>query len=798
MAGHLKRCRWSRTAAEEMRRRIFMKDAIKSMNWRYLLRESALILLLSYFYLLASTHNGLVNYSIFTITVCIFFLFEVLWIVFGQKVSIKKEIPILVFMGVLAAASVFSIDPRRSYTEVWLLGAALFLFLLSSDLVTRGWGVDLWLKALLVVGGIVMIFTWREAIVWYQQWFAFSGKLIPEISYRLPAPNFLAVFLNLLLMMAVASFFFTESKGGKVLLGLWAFSALGLIYLTSSRGGWLGTAGGLGSLMLLAAVAFPERREALFKWLRRHRIVQVLLVVGFITMLLVIAWVFIQLSNQPTHASLGDSRSFLWNPAWQAFTESPLIGSGPYTYISFYMQQQSIPPSPLYLFSHSIYLDLLSGSGVLGLAAFAVMIVCLVIGLFKRLRQSEGLERAAAMGALAALVAFLVHSAADSVHHTIPTVAWVLAVVLGVGSGNSAEVKSRRMSISWLLGAGLVLAGVFNLWMEKPMHDGTIAGNSGYWQEAREYFAEVVARDPGLAIAYQQSGLVESKLADDGDDALLSPAIEKFETAIDIDPYWGLNYANLGVLHRVNGDYASAAEVMEKAVLAAPESALYQLNRGVTYELMGNEELAMEAYQIALGLKPLWRDAYFWRETAFRQAFHDDLLLPDDGPATLLEAEENLAAQPHRVVSYLEVIPFYLETGMMEEAQQAVNFAKLAYTVKPEESLLIRWYEAELAASKGEFLVAAGSGDDIIHQYMQQGIYGYGSFGTLMYDQLVFRRPAMVMEVVPQMVMIPLPDDWGIRMEQTAEWYRKAGDSVRADELIRELGEYIPDHDFIE
>ena len=239
-----------------------MKDAIKSMNWRYLLRESALILLLSYFFLLASTHNGLVNFNIFTITISIFLIFTVLWGFYGQKVSIKKEIPILVFLLVLAVASWFSIDPRRSFTEVWLLGAALFLYLITSDLVSRGWGIDLWIKALLIVGGIVMIFTWREAIVWYQQWFEFTGKLIPEISYRLPAPNFLAVFLNLLLMMAVASFFFIESKFGKVLLAVWAFSALGLIYLTSSRGGWLGTAAGFGSMLLLAAYAFPEKRKA--------------------------------------------------------------------------------------------------------------------------------------------------------------------------------------------------------------------------------------------------------------------------------------------------------------------------------------------------------------------------------------------------------------------------------------------------------------------------------------------------------------------------------------------------------
>lgn len=765
------------------------------MNWRYLLRESALIILLSYFYLFASTHNGLVNYTIFTITVCVFLLFEIIWIIFGQKVSIRKEIPILVFLGVLAVAAWFSIDPRRSFTEVWLLGAALFLFLISSDLVSRGWGVDLWIKALLVVGGIVMLFTWREAVVWYQQWFVFTGKVIPELSYRLPAPNFLAVFLNLLLIVAVASFLYIESKVGKILLGVWIFSALGLLYLTSSRGGWLGAAAGLGSLMLLSAWAVPDKRKAVFTWLRKHRIVTVLLVVGVISMLLIFAWIFIEQSKLPTHGTLGDSRSFLWSPAWQAFIASPVIGSGPYTYISFFMQQQSTPPSPLYLYAHSIYLDLLSGSGVIGLAAFVVMIVCLVIGLFRRFRKCDGLERAAALGALGALVAFLVHGVADSVHHTIPTVAWLLAVVLGIGIGNREAVRTRRVSISWLLGVGLILAGVLNLWAEKPLHNGVIAGNSGYWQDAKEYFEEAVVRDPGLAIVYQQSGLVESKLAESEDASLLQSAITNFEAAIAIDRYWGLNYANLGALHRANGDYAGSAALLEKAVEAAPDSALYQLNRGVTYELMGNEELAEEAYQTAIQLQPIWRDAYFWRETPFRQDLHDRLEMDEEENAfTLLEAQEILAVQPYLVTSYLDLMPFYLEAGMLEEAREAIHMAKLVFAVKEEEKLLLRWYEAELVvANKGEAAEAAHLGDETIQRFMQQGIYGPGTFGQLMYDQLVFRRPAMVMEVVPQMTMIVLPDAWGERMWQTAEWYRQSGDSVRADALIKKLHEYIPD-----
>lgn len=772
-----------------------MKEAIKSMNWKYLLRESALILLLSYFFLLASTHNGLVSFNIFAITIFIFLVFEIVWLIKGQKVSLKKEIPIMVFLGTLLVASWFSIDPRRSITEVWLLGTALFLFLLTSDLVSRGWSVDLWVKALLVVGGIVMIFTWREAIVWYQQWYDFTGKLIPEISYRLPAPNFLAVFLNLLLMVAAASILYTKSKGGKVLLVLWSLSALGLIFLTSSRGGWLGTIAGLGSLFLLAAWAFPEQRKVVIKWLHKHRLVMILLVIGALTIVLVFAWVFIQQSNQPTHSKLSESRGFLWKPAWQAFLRSPIIGSGPYTYASFYLQTRSIPPAPLYLFSHNIYLDMLSGAGVVGLLAFLGAIICLCVGLVKQFRSTTGLDRGMVMGAMAALSAFMVHGVVDSVHHTIPTVAWVLAIILGVGIQNSQSVEKRRLGFSWWLGVALVSAGVLNLWAEKPLHEVAIAGNSGYWQNARQGIQEVIERDPALAIAYQQAGLIEGKLAEDEGTEAVNAALGNFETAIEIDPYWGVNYLNLGVLYREIGNLQQSIRMLEKAVEISSECALFQLNLGVAYEMIGDDDQAKEAYSLALEAQPLWQNAYFWRETSFRKEIHAQ----NSASAEMLmlsreELEVEYLKKPSGIRAYLNIIPYYLSDGDLLKAEEALRYAELSYTELESDRLLTKWYKAELAARRGDYGEAARLGDEALQRFMQQGVYGPGTFGTLMYDQLVFRRPVIMMEVVPQIEMIVLPDEWGVRLQQTAVWYEKSGNSDRAQALKKILHEQIPDY----
>jgi tetratricopeptide (TPR) repeat protein len=273
----------------------------------------------------------------------------------------------------------------------------------------------------------------------------------------------------------------------------------------------------------------------------------------------------------------------------------------------------------------------------------------------------------------------------------------------------------------------------------------------------------------------------------------LQNAIQHFKQAIVIDPYWGLNHANLGVLYRAQGDLPRSRDALAQAVALSPKSALFQLNLGITCEMMEDFPRASAAYETAVQLQPLWAEAPFWRATPFRTTLSEGWTNhSDEKPHTLAEAESRVAERPHFVAPYLDLIPFYLDADRLADAENAIQYAKLAYTGKQEDRLLLQWYEAELAAQKGEVAQAARLGDEATHRFMQQGVYGPGTFGQLMYDQLVFRRPAMLMETVPQMEMILLPDAWGSYLYQTAAWYQQAGDTARADALLKEWQEAMP------
>ena len=152
---------------------------------RYLLQEASLLLLISYLLLFASTHNGLVDPTFLAITTGLLTLGVVALLWKSRPLPASVELPLLVFGAVLLLSCLTSIDPRRSLTEFWLLGAAGLVWILVACLVQRGWPAELIIKALLIVGAILMIFAWLEPLQWYMQSVAATGNWLPSLNYRL-------------------------------------------------------------------------------------------------------------------------------------------------------------------------------------------------------------------------------------------------------------------------------------------------------------------------------------------------------------------------------------------------------------------------------------------------------------------------------------------------------------------------------------------------------------------------------------------------------------------------------------
>jgi len=771
----------------------------------------------SYLVLFASTHNGLVNPDVLGVSAGLFSLMFVYWLLTEPSNDLPLQLPGLAFWGILALTTLTSLDPRRSFSEFWLVGISFFLFFFTAHLVRRGFPAELVHKVLLIVVAVVMAFAWLEALNWYRQYVNATGNWLPRMGFRLSLPNFFSVLLNVLLMVAIARWFAAPSVQGRILLGLWILSAFGLIFFTSSRGGWLGTAAGLGTLGLLYLPKLKQKGTILWQAVLVRRYLLGLAAIIGLMGLGGLGWLLYHQMHHPTHVPILDSRSYLWRPAWQAFLRSPLLGEGPYRFASLFLRTTSAPPGPFFVYSHSIYLDILSGSGLLGLLAASWLWIAVIRNLLQRLHSNEKVNRAVTIGGLAAMGAFLVHGIVDSVHHTIPTSAWVMAIMMGAaitspylegktGYLNSKEPGKIRITIRtilsrpWSVAIGIlvVILSWINLWMILPLQKGVEAADLGNWHQAVAQFNLAVQRDRQMVIVYQQLGLANSILASEGNPTTLDQAIHAFEKVVALDPDWSPNYANLGALYRARGDLQAARSAFRQAANLANLSPIYWLNLAETEEALGDSSSAILHYQKVLTMRPDWSASYFWRSSSFRNTFLADWAkntLPSE-EVSLSALESNLLANQGYSIPYIQLAERYILMSRFDEAEKLVEQASLAYFNNEEERLELSWERAQLAARRGDLQKAIQNAQAVREGYLHQGAFGPGSYGLTVYAQLIFRRPAMQMDFVPQMTLL-IPDVWGSRMLQLVEWYQMAGDNGKAEELMVDIKRNIPDFEYM-
>ncbi len=786
----------------------------------YLFQEAGLFLALAYLLLIAGTSNGIVTYELTRLSVGALTVVVMAWLAAtfarglrqrparaGGETS-RARLPlrwlIALCLAVYAFTALTSIDPRRSLGDVWLTGAYVFVFVLTTDLVVWGWPRELFVKALLLAGGILIGLSGFHALNWYWQWLASApGQWLPALAYRLPAPNTTAMFLNLLLMPALARLLAARAPVPRALLTLWVVSAFGLIFLSSSRGGWLGTVAGGGVAVWGGWRSAGARLRVLFEALHRRRIFIWLLIPMVVVIVGVTGWAAYRLMSHPSHGPLLSSRTEFWVPAWKTFLRSPWVGQGPFTFGSAYMRDNSVPPSLPFTHAHSLFFNLLAESGAAGVISFGFLLTAAIAALWRRLGQSQGDDRVVTLGALAALTAYIVHGLFDTVSAE-PTNAFVVAILMGVAlaPGPAPVAPEDGWAHRWPgvgLAIALVIAGGYGVWLSTPLHLGVLAANASQWSQAEAHLVEAARRDPRSAVVHQQLGLTQSVLASqssEGRDIYLAEAVAAFERVVRLDPDWALNHANLGALYAAQGNMASALDELRAATTRAPRAAVYHLNLGAVAEATDDAAEARRAYAEALRLWPDWAEAYFWRATPFRAAFLAEWResTPPLTTPSVTDLEAAIAGGEPYDLAYAQLAEAYLRAGRLPEAARLVQQADLAYPHRNEDKLEVLWAKAELAAARGDYESAAAFGDQAWAGFRDQSIFGPGAFGDPAYGPFLFRREAMAVDMVPQLIVIRLTDPWAERMVQLGDWYTLLGDPTRAAATYREVLTFVPDN----
>ena len=191
------------------------------------------------------------------------------------------------------------------------------------------------------------------------------------------------------------------------------------LLLTQSRGGLLAYAA---MLMVSAYLLAPDRKTRM----RRLAVVLVVCVLAAA----VAGFFFQRLGEIDDYTAV--SRLAIWGGAFTVFTRAPVVGAG-FGNLRPLMGGLLGLPEGWMGDAHNLYLELLAESGLVGLIAFAFLIVSALRVARRCVRQPQDeFMRLIGIAVFAALCGVLVHGTVDYLFHTTPQVAALLFLVLGI------------------------------------------------------------------------------------------------------------------------------------------------------------------------------------------------------------------------------------------------------------------------------------------------------------------------------------------------------------------------------
>lgn len=205
--------------------------------------------------------------------------------------------------------------------------------------------------------------------------------------------------------------------------------------------------------------------------------------------------------------SLGSSRFDSWSVAAREFADSPLVGNGARSFRSAYLAHGETPDTPER--SHSLELDVLSETGLVGFALLLTALVPPLLVLARRARKSL-LEA----GLLGAAVAWLAQASVDWIW-TLPVLSLPFLALLGAGcSADERRPLVGRASLAAAAGvAGVAVACFVPPWLsarftQQALADGRPDSQAHHWATRLDPLAiepllgeAALARSPAAAVS---------------------------------------------------------------------------------------------------------------------------------------------------------------------------------------------------------------------------------------------------------------------------------------------------------
>lgn len=691
------------------------------------------LLTVTYGLAFGGTFNGMLNAPFPQVSLALLTLVVIGWqvIIWRRPVPARDPLALaLVAWGGAYALSVICHPSGRVYIGLWYAGLYAGTWGLLSDLRRRGlperWFTDGALLAMLPL----LVIALAQVGSWFPAWFALDEVEVafapPRPTSTLGNPNALGAALAMTIPLGLARAGWSVHRPDRYLWGLWLVAALTMLYLTFSRGAWLGTAAAIAVwaglvVRRLGVVTLADLRAL---WLRLARQVRLFLVWGGVVGVVILAVLGLAAASAFDTPRRGTSeRVMFWELAAREVLDHPLTGTGPFTFGLSLLHDLSVPPDQPHAHAHNLVLNVAAELGLLGLLVLAVTAALIACAGWRSLQAAPDTATYAHRAACgAALVAVGVHSQVD-MPLMIPALMLLALGILAAGIADpvsaATPVRSRTVPVIYRTGMLVLWGGVLvSGWWSAGVYADYVRGQrrlaDGDYQTGADLLRGVAEAQPEIALHHAEYGFACGLGAAAGDTFCLQDGIVAYEQALEMEAPHAVWWANLAALYWEAGQPEQAIAALEQATTYAPDAPDLWVTLGVYYEALGQDNAARDAYRRALESEPLWGQSAFWEQTSLRRMVltanpveptpylrAEAFWLAGDRAAAHSVLDREIARDPTQPWPYVDRARLYLLADERDRARDYLDAARLLVHTDLDQARVYA-VEAEIALREGD------------------------------------------------------------------------------------------------
>lgn len=286
--------------------------------------------------------------------------------------------------------------------------------------------------------------------------------------------------------------------------------------------------------------------------------------------------------NPNTYLGLSglSGRTGLYITSFNIFKDFPIFGTGFGTYQYIYMKYR--PNLTYSKFPHSIPLQILSETGIIGFIVYVIFIISILYYLVKNYNKRDILYKSFTV----AFISLLIHSFLDF-DLSIPVMLYIFSTLLGIlASFNKDEKKKKRVAIPKyiiniisILLIIVIISSLFFLFANIYYNNANISKQNNYLEESLSLMQNSLIMDNYNSEYHNFIGEIYTDLGVNKKDInYINEAKKEFEKAISLNRYYFIYYSNLGFANYYLNQKDEAISNLRKAIELNPKDSLNYYN----------------------------------------------------------------------------------------------------------------------------------------------------------------------------------------------------------------------------